>query len=59
MQNAGNILTYISAAFPIIGMFWSFKDTVPMGAWILFFFGGMIMSGVGGALQAIGARQQT
>lgn len=59
MQNAGNILTYISAALPLIGMFWSFKDTVPFGAWIVFFFGGMIMSGVGGALQALGARQQS
>lgn len=59
MQNAGNILIYISSAFPLIGMLWSFKDTVPFGAWILFFFGGMIMSGVGGALQAMGARQQT
>jgi len=59
MQNVGNILTYISASFPLIGMLWSFKDTVPLGAWVLFFFGGMIMSGVGGALQAIGARQQT
>ncbi|MBK9260914.1 MAG: hypothetical protein IPM54_13985 [Polyangiaceae bacterium] len=59
MQSAGNILTYIAAAFPIIGMFWSFKDAVPFAAWILFFFGGMIMGGVGGALQALGARQQT
>ncbi len=59
MQNAGNILTYISASFPIIGMFWSFKTDVPPVVWGLFFFGGMIMSGVGGALQAIGARQQT
>jgi hypothetical protein len=59
MQNAGNILTYIASAFPLIGMFWSFKDAVPFGAWILFFFGGMIMAGVGGALQALGARQQT
>jgi len=58
MQQAGNILIYISSAFPLIGMLWSFKDTVPFGAWILFFFGGMIMSGVGGALQAMAARQQ-
>ncbi len=59
MQNVGNILVYISSSFPLIGMLWSFKDKVPMAAWALFFFGGMIMSGVGGALQAIGARQQT
>jgi|GEM_PF-6095832 hypothetical protein len=58
MQQAGNILTYIASAFPLIGMLWSFKDSVPFGAWILFFFGGMIMAGVGGALQAIGSRQQ-
>ena len=58
MAQAGNILVYISSAFPLIGMLWSFKDTVPFGAWILFFFGGMIMSGVGGALQAMAARQQ-
>lgn len=59
MQQAGNILVYISSALPLIGMLWSFKDTVPFGAWIVFFFGGMIMSGVGGALQAMAARQQT
>jgi hypothetical protein len=32
MQSAGNIMMYIACAFPLIGMLWSFKDTVPFGA---------------------------
>ncbi len=57
MQAAGNILLYVACSFPLIGMLWSFKDAVPFGAWILFAIVGQIMAGVGGALQAISARQ--